>query len=452
MTAGERRAAGALAGIYSLRMLGLFLILPVFSLYGDRLEGATPALIGLAIGAYGITQALLQIPFGLLSDRIGRKPVIAGGLLLFALGSVVAANSHDIWGVILGRALQGSGAIAAAVMALAADLTREEHRTKAMAIIGISIGMSFSLALVAGPVVDHWIGLHGIFWLTAVLALAGIGILFLLVPNPERSSVHRDAEPVPAQFRRVLTDGQLLRLDFGILSLHSILTASFVALPLILRDHLGVPSNHHWWVYLPVMALSVVGMVPLVIQAEGKRRMKPVFVLSVALVGIAELWLALWHDSLASVALALFVLYVGFNVLEATLPSLISKMAPPDSKGTAMGFYSSSQFLGAFIGGAGGGALLGAFGERGVFLFCAAVAVLWALVALGMRPPRYLSSRLVPVGEVDSHQARQLAECFSQVPGVAEAVVVAEEGVAYLKVDTRALDEQALGAVAENCV
>ncbi|HEB98276.1 MAG TPA: MFS transporter, partial [Thiotrichales bacterium] len=356
MTAGERRAAGALAGIYSLRMLGLFLILPVFSLYGDRLEGATPALIGLAIGAYGITQALLQIPFGLLSDRIGRKPVIAGGLLLFALGSVVAANSHDIWGMILGRALQGSGAIAAAVMALAADLTREEHRTKAMAIIGISIGMSFSLALVAGPVVDHWIGLHGIFWLTAVLALAGIGILFLLVPNPERSSVHRDAEPVPAQFRRVLTDGQLLRLDFGILSLHSILTASFVALPLILRDHLGVPSNHHWWVYLPVMALSVVGMVPLVIQAEGKRRMKPVFVLSVVLVGIAELWLALWHDSLASVALALFVLYVGFNVLEATLPSLISKMAPPDSKGTAMGFYSSSQFLGAFIGGAGGGA------------------------------------------------------------------------------------------------
>ncbi len=452
MTAGERRAAGALAGIYSLRMLGLFLILPVFSLYGDRLEGATPALIGLAIGAYGITQALLQIPFGLLSDRIGRKPVIAGGLLLFALGSVVAANSHDIWGMILGRALQGSGAIAAAVMALAADLTREEHRTKAMAIIGISIGMSFSLALVAGPVVDHWIGLHGIFWLTAVLALAGIGILFLLVPNPERSSVHRDAEPVPAQFRRVLTDGQLLRLDFGILSLHSILTASFVALPLILRDHLGVPSNHHWWVYLPVMALSVVGMVPLVIQAEGKRRMKPVFVLSVVLVGIAELWLALWHDSLASVALALFVLYVGFNVLEATLPSLISKMAPPDSKGTAMGFYSSSQFLGAFIGGAGGGALLGAFGEHGVFLFCAAVAALWALVALGMRPPRYLSSRLVPVGEVDSHQARQLAECFSQVPGVAEAVVVAEEGVAYLKVDPGALDEQALGAVAENCV
>ncbi|WJW75019.1 MFS transporter [Thiohalobacter sp. IOR34] len=452
MTAGERRAAVSLAGIFSMRMLGLFMILPVFTLHSDELRGATPALMGFAIGAYGMTQALLQIPFGLLSDRLGRKPVIAVGLLLFAAGSVLAAVSDDIYTMIAARALQGSGAIAAAIMALAADLTREEHRTKAMAIIGMSIGLSFSVALVAGPVFDHWLGLSGIFWLTALMALAGIGILYLLVPQPVISRVHRDAEPVPAQFMSVLRDTQLLRLDYGILSLHMILTASFVALPLVLRDRLGLPIAHHWWIYLPVLLLAVAAMVPFVIQAEKRRRMKQVFVGAVLTLVLAELGLAEWGDSLAGVAISLFVFYVGFNVLEATLPSLISKMAPPDSKGTAMGFYSSSQFLGAFLGGTLGGVLLGHFGEVGVFLFCALVALLWALVASSMKQPRYLMSRLVAVGEVDAESARRLAQRFTTVRGVAEAVVIAEEGVAYLKVDGHALDEAALEKVAENPV
>lgn len=447
MLPGERRAAISLAGIFSLRMLGMFMILPVFALYAAKLDGATPALMGLAIGAYGMTQAILQIPFGLLSDRFGRKPVIAVGLLLFALGSVVAALSTSIYGIILGRAIQGSGAIAAAVMALAADLTREEQRTNAMAIIGMSIGFSFSLALVTGPILDHWIGLSGIFWLTAVLACVGIAGLYLVVPQPQVSRVHRDAEPVPAQFMSVLKDAQLLRLNYGILSLHLILTATFTVLPLILRDYLGMVSAKHWHLYLPVMLLSVAAMIPFIILAERRRRMKQVFLGAIAVVALAEFGMALWHVSLVSVGLLLFLFYAGFNLLEATLPSLISKMAPSDSKGTAMGFYSSSQFLGAFIGGAAGGWLQGHFGIAGVLVFCGVIAMLWLLVAASMRSPRYLTTRLLQVGIVDAQHARVLAQRFTQVRGVAEAVVIGEEGIAYLKIDKHALDEQALEAV-----
>ncbi|MFN2308173.1 MAG: MFS transporter [Gammaproteobacteria bacterium] len=448
MLPGERRAAFALAGIFSLRMLGMFMILPVFALYADVIEGATPALMGLAIGIYGMTQALLQIPFGLLSDRWGRKPVIAAGMLLFALGSVVAALSDSIYGIILGRALQGSGAIAAAVMALAADLTREEQRTKAMAIIGISIGMSFSVALVAGPVLDHWLGLAGIFWLTALLSCLGIVVLFLVVPQPVVSRLHRDAEPVPAQFLSVLRDRELLRLDFGILSLHMILTASFMVLPLILRDTLELPVARHWQVYLPVLVLSVAAMVPFIILAERRRRMKPVFLAAILVIALAQTGLAFWHASLLNVVLLLFLFYVGFNLLEATLPSLVSKMAPPDSKGTAMGFYSSAQFFGAFLGGSAGGWLQGWAGITGVLMFCGAAALLWLAVAASMRSPRYLASHVLQVGRMDAQQARHLAQRLTQVRGVAEAVVIGEEGVAYLKVDSHALDEQALAEAA----
>ncbi|MBI5040166.1 MAG: MFS transporter [Gammaproteobacteria bacterium] len=450
MLPGERRAAVSLAGIFSLRMLGMFMILPVFALYTDKLAGATPALIGLAIGAYGITQAVLQIPFGLLSDRLGRKPVIAGGLVLFALGSVIAAMSTSIYGIILGRVVQGAGAIPGVVMALAADLTREEQRTKAMAIIGISIGLSFSVALVAGPVLDHWVGISGIFWLTAMLACGGIAVLYLIVPQPVVSRVHRDAEPVPAQFLAVLRDGQLLRLDFGILTLHMVLTATFTVLPLVLRDDLGIASAHHWYIYLPALLLSVAVMVPFIIIAERRRRMKPVFLGAILIVALAEFGLSMWHKSLPAVAILVFLFYVGFNLLEATLPSLVSKMAPPDSKGTAMGFYSSTQFFGAFLGGVIGGWLQGRAGVGGVLLFCAAGALLWLIVATSMRNPRYLASHLLQVGVMDAHHAQLLAQRLTGVRGVAEAVVIGDEGVAYLKVDKHALDELALAEVVAN--
>jgi len=447
MTRAEARTASTMAGIYALRMLGLFMILPVFALYSGQLEGSTPTLAGLAIGIYGMTQAFLQIPFGLISDHIGRKPVIIFGLLVFALGSVMAASSDTIWGVIAGRAMQGAGAIAAAVMALTADLIREEHRVKAMAIIGMSIGASFAVAMVLGPLLNGWIGVPGIFWLTAVLAIAGIAVIVLLVPNPVVSRVRRDAEAVPAQFASVLRNGQLLRLNAGIFSLHLILTASFVVLPLALRDLAGLDAARHWEVYLPVLLLSLPMAIPFIIQAEKHRRMKTVFVASVTVVMAAEVILFEFHSQVLTIAFGLFVFYSAFNLLEALLPSLIAKMAPPDSKGTAMGFYSSSQFFGAFVGGTAGGWLHGQFGLSSVFLFCAAAALLWLVLAVGMETPRYLNTRMLRVGELDPSEAQQLAQRMTAVPGVAEAVVIAEDEVAYLKVDPGLLDEDELSAV-----
>jgi len=384
----EQRAAASLGGIFALRMLGLFMILPVFSLYAHQLKGFTPMLMGIAIGAYGLTQAFLQIPFGLLSDRIGRKRVIIIGLLIFAAGSVVAAVSDTIYGVIAGRALQGAGAIAAAIMALLADLTRVETRTKAMAILGGSIGMSFTLALLLGPILNGIIGVPGIFWLTGLLALAGILIVLYVVPNPADSHFHTDTEPVLAQFSKILSDRQLLRLDFGIFSLHFLITASFVVLPLLLRDTLHMPAEHHWWIYLPVLLLAVVAMFPFIILAERGGRMKMIFLGAIALIIFSEAGLFLFHDHIYQVAILLFLFFTGFNLMEATLPSLISKMAPANSKGTAMGAYSSCQFLGAFVGGTTGGWLLGQYGVGSVFAGCAVVAMIWLLLAISMKSPQ----------------------------------------------------------------
>jgi len=392
MSRAELRAALSLSGVYALRMLGLFMILPVFALYATHLDGVTPALTGLAIGVYGVTQALLQIPAGLLSDRIGRKPVIIGGLLVFALGSVVAAQAESIHMVIFGRALQGSGAIAAAIMALAADLTREEHRIKTMALIGMSIGLSFAVALIMGPVLDRWVGVPGIFWITAMLALGGIAVVGFVVPRPVEIRIHREAEAIPAQFGRVLRQAELLRLDFGILMLHAILTASFVVLPLVLRDEAGMAASDHWQVYLPVLVCSVLAMLPLIILAERKGRIKPVFVLAIALLFAAELGLYLVPVSVLSVVALLFIFFTAFNLLEATLPSLISRVAPVDCRGTAMGVYSSSQFFGAFLGGTLGGVLHGRFGLHAIFIVSAAGALVWLLLALSMTPPAKLSS------------------------------------------------------------
>ncbi len=446
MNSQESRAAFSLAGIYALRMLGLFLILPVFALYAEDLEGVTHMLVGLAIGAYGLTQALLQIPFGMLSDRIGRKPVILGGLLIFAIGSVVAAMADSIWGVILGRALQGSGAIAAAVMALAADLSREQHRTKVMAVIGMSIGAAFALALVLGPVLNGLIGVQGIFWLTAVLALGGIGIVLFLVPSPETSQIHSDAEAIPAQFSHVLSNVNLLRLDLGIFVLHLIITSIFLAVPLVLRDMIGLESDNHWLVYLPVLLLSVVFMVPFIVVAEKRNKMKQVFLGAVGMLLIAQLGLYQWHASTIGLVLALLLFFTAFNLLEATLPSIVSKVAPAASKGTAMGVYSTSQFAGAFVGGVAGGWIHGQLGLGGVFLFGAAAALVWLLVAFGMQKPANLTNHMLNVGPIDEAQAWELQAELSKITGVAEAAVLAADGTAYLKVDKSLVDFAVLDA------
>ena len=448
MSGQERRAAFSLAGIYAVRMLGLFMILPVFALHADHYHGATPVLMGLAIGIYGLTQSTLQIPFGMLSDRIGRKRVIVTGLLIFAAGSVLAALADTIAEVIVGRALQGAGAVSAAVLALTADLTREEHRTKAMAIIGAGIGLSFALAMVLGPVVARLAGVSGVFWFTAVLACTGIGVLTWLVPDPASTRFRRDTSPVLAQIGAMLRDAQLLRLDLGIAVLHFNMTAAFTVLPLLLGQGLGVPGTQHGMIYLTVLAASLVLLLPAVIASDRHGRTKQVFLAAIAGLTLAQLGLWSGPDTLAGVALLLVVYFTTLMLLEAMLPSLVSQQAPPQLKGTAMGAYSTCQFLGAFLGGVTGGWLHGRFGPHAVFAACAVLNLAWLLGAAGMRRPRALSTQLLRIGTLDETGAHALAQALLAVPGVEDAVVVVEDRTAYLKVDRKRLDRDALMAYA----
>lgn len=436
----EFRATLSLAAVFSVRLLGLFMIYPVFVAYARNLSGASPYLIGEALGIYGLSQGLLQIPFGLLSDRVGRKAMIVLGLVLFAIGSAVAAMSTSIGGVVIGRALQGSGAVGSVILALVADLTAEENRTKAMATVGISIGASFMVALVAGPIVAKFVGVSGIFWLMVALALVGIGVTQFVVPAPPRLRLHRDAEAVPALIGAVLRNGELLRLDIGIFVLHAMLTASFLVVPGLLRSTLGLPAADQWMVYLPVLLVSVALMLPAIIVAEKYRRMKGVFVGAVGVLVISQAMLYAGAGNLFVLLAALVVFFSAFNVMEASLPSLITKVAPPDAKGTAMGVYSSLQFLGIFTGGVVGGWAHQHGGYAGVFALTGVMALAWLAAAATMAPPSYLTTRLLPLADAAARDSERLAARLRQVSGVAEAVVIADEKLAYLKVDSRAFD------------
>ena len=443
MTSMERRATVSLASIYSLRMLGLFMLLPVLSLFTEQMPGSTPKLVGLTMGIYGLTQAILQIPFGLLSDRMSRKTVIVIGLLLFLLGSVVAALAHDIYGVLIGRALQGCGAVSAAVMALLADLTQEVNRTKAMATIGASIGVSFGVAMTVGPVIAHQFGISGIFWLIAILAALAVLVIIFIVPNPQKISVHRDAELIPSELSSVIKNADLLRLNYGIFALHLILMASFVVVPLLMRDA-GLDSGKHWQVYLPVLVTSMAMIIPFVIIAEKKRQMKKVFVCAIVVIVLANLGFVLFNGQLIGLIACLWVFFCGFNLLEATLPSLISKTAPGDLKGTAMGIYSSAQFIGAFLGGASGGWLYGEYGPTSVFIFSAAIAASWVLIALFMSQPRYLANLLLSLQAIKPERGDEFSKQLLAINGIKEVRLHFEENTAYLKVDSQQLNKNEL--------
>lgn len=387
MNVQEWRAGGGLAAIFGLRMLGLFLILPVFAIYAESLAGATPMLIGVAIGAYGLTQALLQVPLGTLSDRLGRRPVILGGLLVFVAGSVIAALGDSIYTVILGRIVQGAGAVSSAILALSADLSRDAQRTKVMAIIGISVGASFMLALVAGPLIAGALGLSGIFWVTAGLAVLAVVLLYLIVPAGGLPASRPETSVRLAMLRRVVTDPNLVRLDVGIFVLHLVMTASFVVFPLVLRDRLGMNEGDHWQIYIPVLLASVIAMGPVIGIGERRRimhRLQGGVVLTLAL---ADLVLAGFLATPPVILFALWLFFTAFNILEASLPSLVSRFAPAESRGTALGVYSTAQFMGAFVGGVGGGWLHGVAGVSGVFMGCAGMALAWFVIALGLRAP-----------------------------------------------------------------
>ncbi len=443
MSSGETRAASGLALVFAFRMLGMFMVLPVLATYGMDLAGATPALIGLAIGAYGLTQAFLQIPFGVISDRIGRRPVIYGGLVIFAIGSVVAAQADSIWGVIAGRILQGAGAISAAVMALLSDLTREQNRTKAMAMIGMSIGVSFAVAMVVGPLLTRAFGLHGLFLATGVLALVGIALVAFVVPKATAHTRHRESGVARGEMLATLKHPDLLRLDLGIFVLHSILMASFVALPLALVERAGLPKEQHWWVYLTALVVSFFAMIPFIIYGEKKRKMKRVLLGAVATLMLVELFFWAFGDGLKALVIGTVVFFTAFNLLEASLPSLISKVSPAGGKGTAMGVYSTSQFLGSAMGGILGGWLFQHGGLGVVFIGCAALCALWLAIAVTMREPPYVTSLRLPLSP-QAMRETGLAERLKTVPGVTDAVVVAEEAAIYIKLDKEIMDRTAL--------
>lgn len=446
MNSLEWRVTASLAAIYAVRMLGLFMILPVFALYAETLPDSTPFLAGLAIGIYGLSQAIFQIPLGIFSDRVGRKPVIIGGLLVFAAGSVIAALAHSMWLIIIGRAIQGMGAVAGPTMALAADLTREENRTRIMAVIGMVIGLSFMGGMILGPIISQFAGVSGIFWLTMLLALVGIALVVLAVPTPVHSTQHRDAGIIKGYLGKALGNASLLRMNAGVFIIHLVMTANFLVLPGIFEHGLSLPRAEHWKVYLPVFAGSFLLAIPLIIIAEKKHKIRVLLLGSTVALLLAEAGMALGHTQIAWLLAAFFLFFVGFNFLEAVQPSLVAKYSDVNTKGTAMGIFSSSQFLGIFAGGSLGGMVNNAWGATGVFVFSALVVGVWWLLALQLPQPKFYASQVLKLDPLLFADKARLHQDLLAIPGVKEVAVVAEECVAYLKVDKENLDQEALRA------
>lgn len=423
-----------IATLFSFRMLGLFMLIPVFTIYATHLSDSSPTLIGIALGSYGLSQGLLQIPFGMLSDRFGRKPIITIGLILFALGSLVGALSTSIYGMIIARTLQGTGAIGSVLIALLADLTPDEQRTKGMAVIGITIGLSFSLAMVLSPAITQTLGLSSIFYLTTVLALLGLILLHTVIATPKKEPFHLDSEAKPALFKQVLLNKALQRLNAGIFCQHFILTATFYAIPRLLQQQIKLGHIHQQWhFYLPLVVLSFILMLPLVGLSERQGKIKSIFLACVATTGICQLGLAFSHNHWLGICSFMFSYFVAFNFLEASLPSLISKQASPETKGTAMGIYSSSQFLGIFAGGVIAGLLDQYIGNTGIFVTNGLLSLLWFLLSYSMQPSLYQVTLILPY-EPSQHNISNLHQRLSQLTGIVDLVISEEESTIYLRV------------------
>lgn len=444
MTRVELRAGASLAGVFGLRMLGLFFILPVLAVHAPGIEGGNNlTLVGLALGAYGLSQGILQIPFGAASDRWGRKPVLYAGLLIFAAGSFLGCVADDIWTMIAARVLQGAGAISSVAMALAADLTREQHRTKVMAMIGSTIGLMFALSLVGAPLLYREIGMDGLFALTGLLCLAAIAVVKFQVPEPPAQS--RAAAPADS-VRAAVLDPELLRLNAGIFILHVVLYAMFVVVPpRLVRAGLELPE--HWKLYLPVVLASFVLMIPAILHADRRNRAKPVMIGAVLLLLAAETAFAALDGGVAATAVLMLAFFVAFNVLEALLPSLVSRLAPARGRGVAIGVYNTTQTLGVFFGGLIGGWVASIQGDTGVFAVCAVLVAVWLALLAGMRSPgakvsgavNALSSLTFSIAAgVNLDGLREALAC---VRGVHEAEVVATERIARLKVVPGEWDE-----------
>ena len=439
MNALERRSTFALSSIFALRMLGLFMIIPVFSVAGQSYEYATPALIGLAVGVYGLTQAILQIPFSLIADRFSRKPLVVIGLLLFALGGAIAAMSDTIYGVIIGRAIAGGGAVSAVVMALLADVTREENRMKAMATMGMSIGLSFVVAFTLGPWLTGLVGISGLFWVTTIMGLAAIAML-LMVPKVTRH--HRNFQQgYLIQLKQVLKMGDLNRLHVSVFSLHLLLTAMFIYVPSQLIEFANIPLASHGWVYLPLLVISLFFAFPSIILAEKYRKMRGIFLTAIAGIIVGLLVLIFGFESKYILLTGLGIFFIAFNVMEALLPSWLSKVAPIQSKATAMGVNASSQFLGAFFGGTLGGQLLLLNDTSMGWSILTAVAIIWLFISFGLAQPRYLSSLVLSLPE--NRQTDEWTSQLLSIHGIEEVVVMPEQQVAYVKVDKQQINDAA---------
>ncbi|WCN11765.1 MFS transporter [Marinomonas mediterranea] len=443
----ERRSVLALALVYLFRMLGLFLIMPVISIAADDLSGASTALIGVAIGIYGFSQASLQIPMGMMSDHFGRKPIIFIGLILFALGSLICANADDVYQLITGRAVQGAGAIASTLMALLSDVTREQNRTKAMATVGISIGASFMISLVLGPWLFDLVGLTGLFYLSFAFSIVGIGLILFAVPNVTQHSFKRDTTPSKVALARVLKNGQLRFLNISVLLLHASLTALFVAIPTILLERFDLALGMHSVLYLVVMGLAFLGMLPLVIMAEARGKMKLILLIVIATIGISTLLMG-WTTVLWVFAVWVCAFFIAFNTLEATLPSLISKLAPVGYRGTAMGVFSTHQFMGAFLGGVGGGWLVQHYGMQGLFTVVGLIWLAWLIIASRQPAPKSLSSLAFSLPDLTDAELEAFKRELERVQGVEDMQIFTDEQTAYLKIDKKRLDKETLKRVA----